>query len=152
MANPPYTAAEIRAATAPGRMYEFLVEAPGKEPIHRVMTFVRATDAEAETRMVDVDTKGIEGAPKTFTATWEELRRHGEFPRASVVKDDQRITVPAGTFDCARYTLTKGAPPEAEVSQFYFAKNLPGPPVLYFTDKAGARVATSTLVRYAAGH
>jgi hypothetical protein len=51
---------------------------------------------------------------------------------------------------------------EGKVSTFYFAKDLPGAPVLFYTDvpsaagnaagAAASRVVTSTLVEYAPGH
>ncbi len=35
-----------------------------------------------------------------------------------------------------------------EVSRFCFARELPGAPVLYYTEKAGKRVMTATLIEH----
>jgi len=135
----PYTAEQIREATRPGRTYTWRVEVSGQEPIERSVAFST------------VDAKGAEiiAGGEAKRVTWEELRRHAEFPRAAVTTHEESVTVPAGTFACVVYVVSN--PSASEQSSFFFAKNLPGAPVLYFTDKGGARVMTGTLVRYAAG-
>jgi hypothetical protein len=59
------------------------------------------------------------------------------------------VTVPAGTYACVVSVIA--GPAAGETSTFYFAKAMPGAPVLFFTDKAGVRQLTNTLVRYAPG-
>lgn len=61
---------------------------------------------------------------------------------------EEKTTTPAGTFDCVVYVV-QGTP--GEVRTFYFAKTLPGAPVLFFTEKDGKRVMTSTLVDHKPG-
>jgi hypothetical protein len=81
--------------------------------------------------------------------TWEELRRHAEFPRALVTTREETVTLPAGTYDCVVYVVADAA--AGETSTFYFAKAMPGAPVSFYTEKAGVRQLTNTLVRYAPG-
>lgn len=135
----PFTAEQIRDATKAGRTYEYKVETEGNPPGKRVMTFVRV-DAEG----ADLVTDG--GAPTRVT--WEDLRKHAEFPQPVVSTRTESKTVPAGTFDCVVYVV-QGTP--GEVRTFYFAKTLPGAPVLFFTEKDGKRVMTSTLVDHKPG-
>lgn len=135
----PFTAAQIRDATKPGRTYRFRVEADGKPPGERVITFAKVDEAGAEV--------STNGAPPERT-TWEELRKHAEFPKPVVSTREEKITVPAGTFDCVVYVV-QGVP--GEVRTFYFAKTLPGAPVLFFTEKDGKRLMTSTLVEHRSG-
>lgn len=136
----PFTAAQIRDATKPGRTYRFKVEAEGQPTGERVMTFTKV-DAEG----AELVTSG-EAAPKRVT--WEELRKHAEFPKPVVSTRSEKVTVPAGTFDCVVYVV-QGDP--GEVRTFYFASALPGAPVLFFTEKNGKRVMTSTLVKHETG-
>jgi len=134
----PYTAAQIRDATKPGRTYRYRVEAEGLPAGQKTMTFTSVDAAGAEV--------STDGAAPT-RVTWDELRKHAEFPEPVVSTREEKITVPAGTFDCTVYVV-QGEP--GEVRTFYFAKALPGAPVLFFTTKDGKRVMTSTLVEHRA--
>jgi hypothetical protein len=135
----PYTAEQIRDATRPGRSYTWRLEESGKPPVERTVEFTRVDAEGAELRR--------DGAARRVT--WEELRKHAEFPRALVTTREETVTVPAGTYDCIVYVVNDRA--AGETSTFYFAKTMPGAPVLFFTEKAGARLLTNTLVRYTPG-
>jgi hypothetical protein len=135
----PYTSDQIRDATRPGRSYTWRVEVAGKPPFEKVMTFTT----------VDATGADLVSGGTAKRVTWDELRKHGEFPRAAVRTREEAITVPAGRYDCIVYVVAD--PAEGEVSQFYFAKAMPGAPVLFFTEKNGTRVMTSTLIQYAPG-
>jgi hypothetical protein len=41
--------------------------------------------------------------------------------------------------------------PAGKVERFCFARDMPGPPVMFSTEKDGARVMTSTLIEYRSG-
>lgn len=135
----PYSAEQIRDATKPGRTYRFKIETAGNPPGERLMTFTKV-DAEG----AEISTNG-EPAKRV---TWEELRKHAEFPKPVVSTREERITLPAGTFDCVVYVV-QGEP--GETRTFYFAKSLPGAPVFFFTIKDGKSVMTSTLVEHRPG-
>jgi len=135
----PFTAEQIRGATKAGRTYRYKVEAADKPASERTVTFV-SVDAEGAT----IATTG-EGNKRV---TWEELRQHAEFPVPIVKTREESITTPAGKFDCIVYVvLGEGG----EASTFYFAKTLPGAPVMFFIAKEGRRMMTSTLVEHRAG-
>ena len=135
----PYSAEQIRDATRPGRSYTWRLEESGKAAIERTLTFTR----------VDADGAEMTSDGRARRTTWEELRRHALFPREQVTTREETVTVPAGTFDCVVYVVAD--PATGETSTFYFAKAMPGAPVLFFTEKGGARLLTNTLIRYAAG-
>jgi|GEM_PF-589910 len=149
----PYTAAQIRDASRAGRTYVYRVEGPDAPPRTTTITFVEVTPQGTTTRSTTVDEKS--GAPvqpeKTSRATWEELRRHAEFPRDATTITDETTTVPAGTFDCKVYTVVEKKDATAPHMRFYFAKTMPGAPVLITIDKDGARVRTQTLLSHRAG-
>ena len=145
----PYTADQLRTASRVGRMYVFRVEVPGKPTVLRILAFTRIEAARVEvTTSTKTEAGEAIGAPEPRWATWEELRTHAEFPRDRVTTVDEEITVPAGRFLCTVYTVQKDG---GETARFYFAKEMPGPPVLFYSEKGGARGMTSTLVEYRAG-
>jgi hypothetical protein len=147
MAEPPYSAKQIREATKVGRRYEWRLELPGKPAVRKVISFTRVDDQGCDTRAEGLDDSGKPLAPaKDAHATWEELRAHALFPKKSVVLSDETITIPAGTFVCTLYTVTEGD----EISRFWFAKELPGPPVQFSTEKGGQLMMKSTLLSYRA--
>jgi hypothetical protein len=135
----PYSAEQIRDASKPGRTWIWRVETPGNPTVESSAAF-GALDAEGVELVSDGTTKRI---------TWEELRRHAEFPRDAVVTREETVTVPAGTYDCIVYVVTD--PTTHEVTSYYFAKDLPGAPVYFYSDKGGTRLLTSTLIKYDAG-
>lgn len=144
----PYTAQQLHDATRVGRRYEFRLEKPPAPPAHLVFRFLTVTPEGTDVENTVTDDEGhVVDGPKTQHATWDDLRKHAEFPRAAVATHEGTADTPAGRFACTVYVVTKGD----AVSTFYFAHDLAGPPVLHFTDKGGARVSTSTLVKYDAG-
>jgi hypothetical protein len=148
MAPTPYTADQIRDAQKKGRVYRFKMEVAGQPAAEHLFTFVAvdADGADIETTEKDASGKPI-GQPEKSHATWEELRKHAEFPADATKIADETITVPAGKFDCRVYTVTRGTGADTTVTKFYFAKELPGPPVLLQTEKGGTRVRTNTLLQ-----
>jgi hypothetical protein len=144
----PYTAEQIRDATHLGRTYEFKREVAGRPPATRTMTFVRVSLLDADVKSTTRDEAGKDLEPaETSTSTWEEFRKHAEFPKAVVTITEETVTVPAGKFDCVVYSVAG----EGTVTRFFFAKSMPGAPVLFYTEKGATRLMTSTLVRYSAG-
>jgi hypothetical protein len=143
----PFTAEQIRDATQKGRSYRWRVEVPGKPTVMRVSTFTKVEAAGAEATTVVEDEAGHTlDAGKEIHVTWEELRKHAEFPRERVAITDETVTIPAGRFACVVYTVTDAD--KDEVSKFYFPKEMPGAPVVFFTDVHGARAKTTTLIAY----
>jgi hypothetical protein len=139
----PFTAEQIHDAAREVASLDFKVEIPGKSAVRRVLRFDRVSDEGVDVASQTLDEGGAPiGEAKTEHAKWEELRKHGEFPRDKTKMHDESVTVPAGTFDCTVYEVTR----EGAVTTFYFAKKAPGPPVLYFTTKDGARVMVTTLL------
>jgi hypothetical protein len=145
----PFTADQIRGASRPGRTWTWFVEVPGKPNVRRRVTITKVEPERAELETVALDDTGkeIEKTPPR-TATWEELRKHAEFPRDKVTTREEVIKAPAGVYACIVYVV-KAA--DDETTTYYFAKELPGAPVYFFTDKGGQRTMTSTLVDHRPG-
>jgi hypothetical protein len=139
----PYTAEQIRAASPVGRVIPFKIELQGQRPKVHVIEFVAADADGAEIESSDRDANGKPvGEVKRTRAKWAELVKHAEFPRAATAVEDGVADTPAGKFPSKIYKVKSGD----ELSTFYFAADRPGPPVLFFTERAGERVMTSTLL------
>lgn len=139
----PFSAEQIRAATKVGRRYAWRVEEEGKPPATRVIVFT-SVDEEGAVMVAGPDDASL-AASSPSRARWDELQKHALFPAAATSVQDERVTVPAGTFDCRVYTVKDA---DGTVRRFYFALDLPGAPVLHFTEKDGRRLSTSTLVEH----
>jgi len=144
MAEAPYTAAQIREATPAGRRIVLRVVEPGKPDVKRVLEF-----AAADANGVDIRSETIDAAGKVVDtsndhATWVELLSHAAFPKAKVEVKHRTISIPLGTLMCTVYTVT-GDGPDPEVTTYYFAESMPGPPVFYFVEKGGKRLTATTM-------
>lgn len=140
----PYTAEQIRAACPAGRTITFRREPSGGPAALRVIRFVSVDADGAEIETFDHSEGGapIE-TPTRQRVAWEELRRHAAFPAAATTVEDGVIATPAGTFAAMVYTVTSGA----DVARYYFAKDRPGPPVLFYVEQGGRRLLTTTMAR-----
>ncbi len=145
----PYTAEQIRDATRAGRTYVFALEADGVPAKRRILRFLGADTSGA---LVESETSNPDGSQATSEpashATWEELRDHAAFPRAMVTRSEAVAKTRIGELDCFVYTL-KGK--DGATTTFYFAKSMPGPPVLLSTERGGKVVEKSELVEYKSG-
>ena len=131
LAPTPFTAAQIRDTNPRGTRLVFRVEQAGQPPLIRTMDFVAGNERRTSIEQSSTTLDGLPvGEMEQGEATWEELRAHAAFPDDLTTRTDATCTVAAGTFDCWRYEVK----PDREgdgVSFFYFARNRPGPPVLY---------------------
>ena len=136
-----FTVEQLRAGNPQGRIIEFRMEADGKPTTIEHWEFT-AVDAENATiHAITRDESGTVLADETGTSTWTELHKHGQFPAAATtIEDNVQITVPAGTFTARLYTVKAGD----TTRQFWFATELPGPPVQFTTEQAGKVVQRAT--------
>ena len=135
----PFSWEEIRAATKSGRTYRYKVEVRGKPAKERVLTFVK------------VDADGCEifaGGESPKRKGWPSLQKDSEFPKERVQAREETVKLPGGKFDCMVYEVSGN---DGEVTTYYFAKNLPGAPVLFYTDVDGKRMKTTTLLQHLQG-
>ncbi len=135
----PFTAEQIRDATKAGRKYRYRVEEPGKPPREHVITFLKVDESGCE-----IANDG--GPPKRMG--WNMLQRHAEFPKDRVTTREVIKKTPAGKFECVVY-MVRGD--DGETSHYYFAKDLPGAPIAYHTEKDGKRIRTTTLLEHDPG-
>lgn len=136
---PPFTGEQIRAATKPGRMYRYRVEVAGKPTHERVLTFTKVDEGGAE----------ITTGSGSRRIGWRQLQSDSEWPKDKVTMHEETgIKVPGGKFDCLVYEL-KGD--YGETITYFFAKNMPGAPILFYTEQDGRRIKTTTLLQHVQG-
>jgi hypothetical protein len=139
----PFSAAEIRDGCPPGRALRFRMERAGQDPVVRISRYVETdTDgAVQETWTEDREGRRLSD-PERERSTWLELQEHASFPRATTVRTEEELEIPAGRFGCLRYTRTD---PDA-IWRFWFARDLPGQPVRYEREASGQIVFSATLI------
>jgi len=135
----PFSWEEIRAATKSGRTYRFKVQEKGKPARERVLTFVKVDDDGCEV---------FAGGDAPRRMGWPQLQKDAEFPKDRVTTREETVKLPGGKFDCMVYEV-RGK--DGEVSTYYFARTLPGAPVLFYVEQDGKRVRTTTLVEHIPG-
>ena len=120
------------------------MEADGKPTTIEHWEFTASDEAQATIHAITKDETGKVLADETGSSKWEELHKHGQFPAAATtIEDNVEITVPAGTFKTRLYTVKAG---EA-TRRFWFATELPGPPVQFTTEQAGKVVMRAQMLR-----
>ena len=126
----PFSAAQIRAANPPGRVVTFVITTPGEPEVRNVTAWLDGDEAVARFRTSDLSAAGVLlGPPTEGEAAWEELQAHASFPAAATTVEEASVEVPAGRYACWLYTVTSGGDEAKTVTRFWFARDLPGPPV-----------------------
>ena len=93
--------------------------------------------ADAEGALQEAQRFTLNGRPldeaSADRVTWLGFQSHASFPEARTSIGEERIEIPAGSFECWRYTVTD----EDEVRRFWFARDLPGMPVRMEQEEGG---------------
>ena len=144
----PFSAKEIREGCPRDRTMVFQIEVFGKPMMFRTTRFM--SHFEDRTVMEDItkmaDGKKV-GKTQIITAKWSDLQHHASFPAAKTKITNVKHTVPAGTFDCYLYTVTGTAAGKTVIKQLYFAKKLPGPPIVYIEKTDGKITYNMTMIK-----
>lgn len=144
----PYTAEQIRDAFPAGTQVRFTLTMPDGATMISAMEFT-AVDAEGATyRHAMLTASGEElSPPEESRAAWTELRDHAKFPLESTRVEEVSVTTALGTFDAWLYTVQadeEGFGPTTQ--RYWFAKEMPGPPVLLTVEAGGAEVQRMEMI------
>lgn len=122
----PYTAKQIHDAMPDlGGRYYTLRGDPESSMLYYNFEKITANDCSVET--MHFNHEGLTSDTNTVAhVPWIELQKHASFPLDQVTITEVRLALIAGTFDCWNYTVDGASPGRDE---YYFAKDLPGPPV-----------------------
>jgi hypothetical protein len=144
----PFSADEIRRGCPPGRTVRSLVVEAGSEPFISVTRFVSGDAEGADQESWRETTDGARlTEPKRRRSTWLDFQGHASMPAATTDIAEETIDIPAGRFDCLRYTRREAD----SVMTFWFAKTWPGMPLRFEEHEAGTLVYSSTAVENIAG-
>ena len=110
---PVFNAAQLKAAAKNGHSYRFRVQAGDTSRVE-VLEFDAGDACRFRVRIA-----AAPGGAEEVECTFEELAKHGAFPKKLTTTEEGRITVPAGTFDCVQ--LVRERLETGEVKRFWFA-------------------------------
>lgn len=144
----PYSAAQLRRALGGDTRRVMRFEPTGQDAWHRCWTWTEP-DAEGAThRDAACDATGKEdGDLKSRRVLWRDLQAHASWPADTVVTSEQTLKTPAGTFDCMHYVVTREGTKVPAEDRYWFAWDLPGPPVKLERYVDGTLRFTMTLVK-----
>jgi len=138
----PYTVDELRSANQPGRwrVYETRsVDTP--DAAHLLFAFddTNTDDATFTSAMIDPEAHRIR-MEKTTTARWTDLQRHASYPADATTFEETEVTLPVGTFQTTRYTVTRDTEEGRQITRAWFAADpeLAGAPLRLVVELDGA--------------
>ncbi len=150
----PFSAEELKAWNVPGYQTTYLVEAEGREPLTVLTQWLPSEGGKGVFVSQEMSSRGeLLGKPQKASADWKELQSHASFPVSATQVSTVEIEVPAGKFTCWRYDVERPVPsgegePKTLVMSFWFARDLPGPPVLMQHRLEGRVTMTMTLLSH----
>ncbi|ACY18178.1 hypothetical protein [Haliangium ochraceum] len=150
LAPHPFTAAQIQAASAPGRTYRFRVR-QGADEIFIRMVFTATTETAATIETTVTDAQGQIIEQNTEESSWDELVAHASYPADITEISETTIEVEAGSFDVVLYTVTTEQEGKPVTARMYFAKDMPGAPVKREVTVEGEAVFDMELLEHVAG-
>ena len=138
----PFSAEEIRAACTTITI-KYLVEMKGREDTYQITEFINISETGSYFNAITTDKNGkvVKRRRKNY-AKWTDLQAHASFPEEHTTITTDKIKLGPGEFECFVYNVKTGN----SLNKFYFAKELPGPPVYYEKFLNGESVFRMTLV------
>ncbi|MFT4621580.1 MAG: hypothetical protein ACI8PZ_000232 [Myxococcota bacterium] len=132
----PFSSDEIRDAMPVGTHLRIRNTAP--DGVTVADWFVTAADRDGvDIRYTIEDASGaVLKGPTEQRDTWTTLRDHALFPASATLIDEDDVEVPAGSWRALRYVVTRERSGAQVTDTFWFAPELPGPPVR-FVSRAG---------------
>lgn len=123
----PFSAEEIRDEWIVGFQLKLRRVMQGTESVER-WTVVSADPDAVEIESAALDGDGhVLGQASLARSTWVELRNHATFPAARAQREEATRDTALGTLDGWIYTVQEDD--DGTVSEFFFARDLPGAPV-----------------------
>ena len=142
----PFTAEQIRDACPPGRRWTFRISAPDGTTRLEETVFTAADGTGGAFRIQELDPQGRPtGEPRTGRSSWEGLRKHGAFPAAQTEIASEEVTTTLGRYRMKVYRV-RPADSDGPVRVYYFAEDLPGPPLRVTVVENGKASTTMEMV------
>jgi hypothetical protein len=123
----PFTAEQIRDEWIPGFQLKMLRRLSEAQDLEQ-WTVVTADEEGAEIEYASLDAEGnVVGDPRVERTTWTALRDHASFPVDQASREEVTRTTELGELTGWLYTVKDLE--AGTVTEFFFAKDLPGAPV-----------------------
>lgn len=134
----PFTAAQLSEGFSLGTTLTFDLSGSQTPAMTVDWKVVKHTDKTVDIEFTPKPKDGERPPVNTETFAWGQLESHASFPKDLATRKEMSFTVKAGTFDVWHYEVR---PPDGRsIERYYFAKRLPGPPVLHSVEVDGAEV------------
>ncbi|MDA1194950.1 MAG: hypothetical protein O2894_07165 [Planctomycetota bacterium] len=143
----PFGPQQIAAGCGPDsrRIYRF--QEPRGEPTYQAWTFTGHTAEGCTWHSTECDAQGqATGETKSQPVTWVELQSHASWPAQDVTASEAKMTTPAGPYSCMHYVVKRAGTAGHGEDRFWFAYDLPGPPLMLERYVSGTLTFTLTLM------
>jgi hypothetical protein len=140
----PFTAEQIRDEWVEGLTVVMRSVGPEGESRQR-WTVVDADETGAVIEFTPIDAKGeAAGAPRTERSTWNQLRDHATFAASSATREVVTRETPLGKYEGWLYRVPD--PEQGTLTEFFFASELPGAPLVMRVSREGRTLMELTQV------
>ena len=140
----PFTAEQIRDEWVEGLTVVMRSVSPEGESRQR-WTVVDADETGAVIEFAPIDAKGeVADAPRTERSTWNQLRDHATFAASSATREAVTRETPLGKYEGWLYRVPD--PEQGTVTEFFFASELPGAPLVMRVSREGRTLMELTQV------
>jgi hypothetical protein len=134
----PFTAEQIRAEWRPGFSVDMRRSTPEGTVLER-WTVVAADEDGVDIEFVALDESGRpSGEQRIQRSDWVELRNHASFPAARSTLEEVTRETALGTLDGWLYRVREED--AGSVTEYFFARSLPGAPVWMRAERSGELV------------
>ncbi len=136
----PFAAEEIRDAFRPGTHVVFVLENAGKDTTVSdwVVTGWTGTHATIAFTTYAEDRTTVLEPTAERTSAWAELRDHARFEVDRAERSQGQLLHPLGTLEVWLYVVQ--GEQQGLLERYWFAKELPGPPVRFTVEAGGTEV------------
>ena len=135
----PYSVDQLRLACGPESKRVYRTETKEGVVEHVLYTYRDLTSKGCVAEQTPCNAEGqTTGEPRAALATWLDLQRYMSFPAEITTLSEEDIKVPAGSYGCMHYVVSRRSQRGTGLDKYWFAWDLPGPPVRlerYVTDK-----------------
>lgn len=142
----PFSAAEIRDASAPGRAYVQRLTPLDGPPSTVTIRFIEADARGATLEISAAPDGGPAGPAQRAQLSWADFESHGVQP-PDAIRSEAPCAVPAGDFDCVIFVVES----EAGRQRSSFARQLPGMPVRIEREIDGQWITVAVVERHTPG-
>lgn len=128
----PFTAAQLREGLPSGSIRRFQMDRPQGPLMIQTMKFTGsdAEGTEVEMSVTDVDGKPMGTSHRAGKRPWTFFQSHASYPLEHTTITEATIETKAGSFDCFVYRVVRPDSSPNVIDMFWFAREVPGPPVM----------------------